>query len=60
MEMQQIKIKIYLKCKRKPLCYILDTEKQVDNIIDEISIKEFVKLGDYIFKASDIKYIKIN
>ena len=59
MELQQIKIKIYLTTKKRPLCFILDKEEQVDKIIDDLSIKEIVRLGNFVFKSSDFKYMEI-
>lgn len=59
MEMNQIKIKIYLKSKKRPICFILDKEEQIDKIIEELSMNDIVKLGNVAFKSEDFKIMKI-
>lgn len=59
MEMQQIKVKIYLKTKRRPLLFIFDREEQISKLMDELSMQDVIRLGNIVFRANDFKYMVI-
>lgn len=53
-----IKLKIYLKNKRKPLVFVLSSEKKVNNIIESLMTSDFVTIGPITFAKSEFLYLE--
>lgn len=59
MNVQQIKTKLYLKTRKKPICLIFDSEDQITRLIAELDGLSVMRLGNVVFKTTDFKYMEI-
>lgn len=53
-----IKLKIYLKNKRKPLIFMLSSEKKINNIVESLLTSDFVTIGPITFAKSEFLYFE--
>lgn len=60
MEVKQLEMKLYLKCKRLPIVVILDSENPLTQLIEELNgVNEIIRFGNIVFKKEDFKRIEI-
>lgn len=53
----ELSIKIYLKKVRKPLILIIEKKSYFDDLYNQLtSNKTLIKIGNFIFNASDFDY----
>lgn len=54
MEMEQIKLKIFLNQKKTPIIAIINDEKYIEMLLSELNApKEYIKFGNIMFKKTD-------
>lgn len=53
-----IKLKVYLKNKRKPLIFMLSSEKKINNIVESLLTSDFVTIGPITFAKSEFRYFE--
>ena len=55
---ETVKLKIYLKNKRKPLVFMLSSEKKVSGIIENLITSDLVTIGPITFARSEFLYLE--
>lgn len=50
-------IKVYLKSKRRPFVFELESERQKDEIYETISRCDIIKIGNVVFQKTDFRFM---
>ena len=54
---KELKVKIYLKSRKRPFIFILDTDKQLNELKMQLETERIITFGPLTFFANDVKYI---
>lgn len=52
-----IDVSIYLRSKRRPLRFTFETERQKEELLEELEMKKFVNVGCVTILTKEIAYI---
>lgn len=57
--MEQIKVKVHLRCLKKPVELIFNTKKQLDDFFNLLATEKVVSIGGFCFNMAEFLYATV-